>query len=445
MKHLAEFLLLLIIAAPLSAQPKDEVLATATGMTFTAEALPEEARKLYQNQNAIIASERTRLLSAFVREKLIELEAASQKTTPEAILAAETQKAAAPTDAEIKSLFDANRTAFEGRSLEQVRFQIVSYLKSNSEENSLKDLTERLKKTHGLTGGKSINAADLKPADVIFAAGGKSFTAAQFSERFAARLYDVRAEIVDHILMDLDSSVFNSLVKAEAKARNKDASELIAAEITDKLRDFTDEERARIEDAFRASLYAKYAVRILLENPAPVAHKVSADDDPAWGKPDAPVTIIMFSDFQCSACAATHPVLKKMISEYGAKLHFVVRDFPLESIHENAFGASLAANGARQQGKFFEYIDVLYRNQDKLDAESLKRYAAELGLNPKQFDLDFTSENAAAEVRKDIEDGLKLGISGTPTIFVNGVKVARLSSAGFKAAIERALKTSGSK
>jgi len=445
MKNLCAFLFLLILAGPFSAQPKEEVLATATGMTFTAASLPDEARKLYQGQQAVISSERMRLLSDLIRETLAEIEAATQKSTAEAILAAETQKAAAPTEEQIKSTYDANRAAFEGRSFEQVRFQIVAYLKANAEENRIKDLTERLKKTHSFVGGKSINAADLKPSDVIFTAGGKAVTAAQFNERFAPHIYDVRAEIVDHVRLDLENAIFAALIQAEAKSRNKTASEVIASEITDKMRDFTDDERIRIENALRTALYAKYAVRILLAEPEPVAHKVSPDDDPAWGKPDAPVTIIMFSDLQCSACAATHPILKKMINEYGAKLHFVVRDFPLESIHENAFRAALAANAARQQGKYFEYIDILYRNQDRLDAASLNRYAAELGLNPKQFELDLSSETAAAEVRKDIADGLKHGARGTPTIFINGVKIFRLSPDGFKAAIERALKLSAGK
>ncbi|MBK9155276.1 MAG: thioredoxin domain-containing protein [Chloracidobacterium sp.] len=441
-------LLLMSIAAFVSGgtgQVRETPLATATGMTFTADALPEEARKLYQGQQAVISSERIRLLSDLIRETLAELEAAAQKSTAEAILAAETQKAAAPTEALIKSTYDANRAAFEGRTLDQVRFQIVAYLKSNSEENALKDLTERLKKSHGFAVGKSINAADLKPSDVIFTAGGKSVTAAQFDARFAPHIYDLRAEIIDHVRVDLENAVFLSLIQAEAKSRNKAASDVIAAEITDKLKDFTDEERARIENAFRSSLFTKYAVRILLADPEPVAHKVSADDDPAWGSPSAPVTMIMFSDFQCSACAGTHPILKKLINEYGAKLHFVVRDFPLESIHENAFRAALAANAARQQGKYFEYIDILYRNQDDLDAASLKRYAEELGLNVKQFELDLSDEKAASEVRKDMADGVKHGARGTPTIFINGVKVVRLSPDGFRAAIDRALKLSAGK
>ena len=183
----------------------------------------------------------------------------------------------------------------------------------------------------------------------------------------------------------------------------------------------------------------------MIREPEPVAHNVSVDDDPANGKLTAPVTVIMFSDFQCSACGATHPILKKVLGEYGDKVRLVIRDFPLESIHENAFRAALAANAARAQGKYFEYIDVLYRNQESLDDASLKKYATELGLNIKQFELDFISEKAAAEVRKDMADGRSYGIGGTPTVYVNGIRVHRLSAEGFRLAIDRALSKSASK
>lgn len=153
----------------------------------------------------------------------------------------------------------------------------------------------------------------------------------------------------------------------------------------------------------------------------------------------------MFSDFQCSACGATHPILKKVIAEYGDKVRFVVRDFPLESVHENAFRSALAANAARVQGKFFEYIDVLYSNQESLDEASLKKYAVELGLNIKQFELDFSSEKTAAEVRKDMADGKHYGVGSTPTIYVNGVKVRRLSAENFRNVIGRALAKSATK
>ncbi len=131
--------------------------------------------------------------------------------------------------------------------------------------------------------------------------------------------------------------------------------------------------------------------------------------------------------------------MKNAMEAYPGKIRFVVRDFPLESVHENAWRAALAAGAANAQGKFFEYTEILYTHQDALDDASLKKYAAELGLNAKQFELDFNSEKTAAEVRKDIADGEAYGINGTPTIFVNGIRVRNMSINGFRDAIDKAL------
>jgi protein-disulfide isomerase len=147
----------------------------------------------------------------------------------------------------------------------------------------------------------------------------------------------------------------------------------------------------------------------------------------------------MFSDFQCPACSRTHPVLKRVIADFPGKVRFVVRDYPLESIHPNAFNAALAANAAAKQGKFIEYAEKLYTNQDSLDKASLTKFAADLGLNVKQFEIDFSDAANAAEIKQDQADGESLGVNSTPTIFVNGVKVHSISASAFRRAIDRAL------
>mgnify|MGYP001401756017 CR=1 FL=1 len=128
-----------------------------------------------------------------------------------------------------------------------------------------------------------------------------------------------------------------------------------------------------------------------------------------------------------------------MVSEYGDKVRLVVRDFPLENVHENALAAARAANAAELQGKYWQYIELLYRNQDSLDAASLKRFAEEAGLDLKRFEADISPEARDADIRKDQADGRSVGVNGTPTIFVNGVKVHRLSAPAFRDAIEAAL------
>ena len=297
----------------------------------------------------------------------------------------------------------------------------------------------QLKAKYKVAPGKDVNASNLKPQDVLATVNGKSITVESFEAKNKPALADFEAEIYEHILGSLEQAVFSALITTEAKAQNLETGGLFAREITDKMRDFTPEEREKLEDTFKKSLFGKYNAKILLKEPTPFAQNISTDDDPSSGRADAPVTVVMFSDFQCPACSAVHPVLKRVLAEYGDKIRFVVRDFPL-TMHKNAFRAALAANAAAAQGKFFEYIEILYKNQESLDDESLKKYAADLSLNLKQFELDLASEKLAAEIRKDMVDGEKYGVNSTPTIFVNGVKVHQLSSQGFRRAIERALK-----
>ncbi|MGD9562496.1 MAG: DsbA family protein [Pyrinomonadaceae bacterium] len=438
-------LLISLLALTVSAQKTDEVLATAAGLTFTINTLSENARRAYLEQNSAVAEERSRLYAQLVRETLIEAEAKASNRASDALITAEMRKAADPSAAEIKSVYESNRSAFGNRTIDEVRPQIVAFLKANAEQKAMTGLVDRLKTKHKFTAGRDVNAFGLKPSDTLFSITGHTVTAGDFNNRFKAHVYDVKSEIAAIVFSDLENTIFSALVEQEAKARNMGAGDLLAAEITNKLRDFTDAERAALEGGLKNRLFEKYAVKFSVKEPEPVAHDVSADDDPVSGNPAAPVTVIMFSDFQCSTCAVTHPVLKKVLAEYGDKVRLVVRDFPLESIHENAFRAALAASAARQQGKFFEYTELLYQNQDHLDAASLSKYAGELGLNLKQFELDLSSEKSAAEIRKDMADALKYGSRGTPTIFVNGVKVQVLAADAFRTAIDRALAAGTSK
>ncbi|HEY2866331.1 MAG TPA: thioredoxin domain-containing protein, partial [Pyrinomonadaceae bacterium] len=285
---------------------------------------------------------------------------------------------------------------------------------------------------------------DLKPADVIFSVGARNVTTQEFDAKYRFPLYDAVADPIDATRSALESVIGNYLVETEATVSKMPPQDILTREIDSKIPPLTGAEaankQAELESALLHRLFAKYKTRFLINDPPPIVQKISVDDDPASGPATAPVTVVMFADFQCSACSATEPVLKKVLAEYPGKIRYVMRDFPLETIHANAFSAALAAYAARQQGKFFEYGDILFTHQDALDADSLKKYAAQVGLNVQQFTLDFTSEEAKTEVRKDMADGAAYGVSGTPTIFVNGIKVRRLSPDDFREAIDSALK-----
>ena len=270
--------------------------------------------------------------------------------------------------------------------------------------------------------------------------GTKAISLQDFEAKNKIELYETKAKVFDAVKFALNELIYNALVVAEAKSLNIETNDLIAREITDKMRDYTKDEQQQLETNLRRKLSSKYKTQILLKEPIPIVQNISTENAPFTGSANAPVTVVMFSDFECSHCAATHPILKKVLTEYIGKVRFVLRDYPLVTIHENAFQAAVAANAARAQGKFFEYVEILYLNQEALDLASLKKYAIELGLNPQQFELDLQSTKNAEAVRKDMADGKSYGISGTPTVFVNGVKVRIMTAEGFRDAIDKALK-----
>lgn len=437
------FYLLLFIIVLLSSvfgQLSTETLATAAGRNFTAADLSAEGQKLYSKQHFMIAEKRSKLFSKMIVDLLLDAEAKSRGTKAAKLIADEKAKISQPTEVQIKAIYDANRQAIGDKTIEQMRRQIVAFLRREPEEKALNALVESLKLKYKFTAGKDVNSVGLKPADAIATVNDRSITAFEFEEKNRIALNDAEIHISEDILEDLELVILNSLIETEAKAQNIDAGSLIAKEITDKMREFSVEERIGLQTALRKRLFVKYAVRIVMKPAAPLVQNISADDDPMIGPANAPVTVVMFADFQCSACGAVTPILKKAVREFGDKARIVVRDYPLENVHENALQAAIAANAARLQGKFFEYSDVLYKNQESLDSLSLRKYAETLGLNLSQFDRDLKDVKIMDEIRRDIADGDRYGIEGTPTIFVNGKKLHRLSAEKLREAIEDALK-----
>lgn len=152
---------------------------------------------------------------------------------------------------------------------------------------------------------------------------------------------------------------------------------------------------------------------------------VSIDDDAVLGDKNAPVTIIEFSDFECPFCARfyqqTLPLIKENYIKTG-KVKLVYRDFPL-SFHPNAQKAAEAAECAGEQGNYYEMHDLLFEKGVSGGVASFKQYAKDLGLDTTKFNECLDSGKFASEVQKDFQDGQNYGVSGTPTFFINGIKV----------------------
>ncbi len=159
--------------------------------------------------------------------------------------------------------------------------------------------------------------------------------------------------------------------------------------------------------------------------PAPVRRiEVSIEDSPALGPADAPVTIVEFSDYECPFCARWHQqVYKRLMKEYEGKIRFVYRDFPLTNIHPNATPAAIAARCAGEQDAYFSFHDALLSYQYGLGQDAYLSYATELGLDVKAFQTCLDEKRYADKVEADMRYGYSIGVSSTPTFFVNGIAI----------------------
>lgn len=147
---------------------------------------------------------------------------------------------------------------------------------------------------------------------------------------------------------------------------------------------------------------------------------VAFDDDPVKGDPDAPVTIVEFSDYQCPFCRKFHnEVLPRIEEEYisAGKVRYIFRDFPLR-FHEKAIPAAVAANCAGEQGKYWVMNDFLFNNPSRLDKDSTLASTRELGIDEDKFRECINNEEQVEEVKSDLEMGRKYGVRGTPSFFI---------------------------
>jgi len=151
-----------------------------------------------------------------------------------------------------------------------------------------------------------------------------------------------------------------------------------------------------------------------------LATPVSDRRDHIRGNPAAAVTLLEYGDFECPHCGAAHPILVDLMDRMGDEIRFVFRHFPMSQIHPHAQLAAEAAEAAGSQGRFWEMHDALFENQPALDPQSLISYALDLELNVPQFELELAEHRHLPRIREDFSSGVRSGVNGTPTFFING-------------------------
>jgi protein-disulfide isomerase len=295
--------------------------------------------------------------------------------------------------------------------------------------------------------GAGAVAAQDRPADPVAIVAGKPIAAAEVDDLVRAQLMDLRAR--EHQLRSqaLDALVTQALLEREAAARGVTPEALHKAEVEDKAAvsdadaksyyaankdrmgsaseadalarikaGLAQQRQTERRAAFSRELRKKYDVKVLLE---PYRVPVEVGRAPARGNPAAPVTVVEFSDFQCSYCVRARPTVSRVREVYGDRIRWVFRHFPLD-FHAQAEKAGEAAACAGEQGRFWEMHDLLWANTSKLQVPDLKAHAATLGIDTASFDQCLDSGRHAGLVQADLEAGQGYGVSGTPAFFVNG-------------------------
>ena len=172
-------------------------------------------------------------------------------------------------------------------------------------------------------------------------------------------------------------------------------------------------------------------------------YEIPVGNSAVRGPKGAPVTIVMFSDFQCPFCSQSVPVVDDVLKAYPNDVNFMMKQFPLRQIHPNAEPAARAALAAGRQGKFWEMHDELYKNSKNLSPETIKGLAGNLGLDMKKFEADQASDDVKKQVDEEMALGAKSDVRGTPSFFVNGKIAQNRTLDGFKTQIDAELKAKG--
>ncbi len=245
----------------------------------------------------------------------------------------------------------------------------------------------------------------------------------------------------------LHKMVDEELLKRESEARGLSREELLKLEVSSQVKETTPEEvdkfyeanKARIRSpkeqmadritqhlnqmknqqayqSFLNRLGQKYEASYLLE---PFYERIETQGHPSAGPVNAPVTIVEFSDFQCPYCSNMVPTLEKVKENYRDQVRLVFRQFPLNSIHPQAQKAAEASLCAAEQGKFWEMHDLMFEDK-KLFLPDLKSKAESLGLDMIEFERCLNSDQFAEQVRQDVSAGARAGVTGTPSLFING-------------------------
>lgn len=300
---------------------------------------------------------------------------------------------------------------------------------------------------------RTVHATHAPSQEIAATVAGQTITSEELNRPIASRIHDLQFQIHQLQRDRLEQLITKVIIEKEAERNGKTPSEFLkdlvaqqTASVDDQevqnyylenrnrwtdwkgteqdllaqIRAFLQQQKTqqRIMDYAR-SLQPKYGVVVHLQEPQPPHIQVTVNpDDPALGPENAPVTIVEFSDYECPACRRAHETVRQLRELYQGKVRWVFKDFPMPG-HKHARSAAVAAHCAAEQGKFWQYQDLLFSTKEGLSPERFPQFAAELQLDPKRFTQCLEGQAAQQKVDRSIAEGRGFGLNTTPTFIIN--------------------------
>jgi len=468
-------------AATLGQEPADcgceagrpEVLAVVNGTKIATKDVEADVARALAVFLADIDHTRARMLQAVITDRLLDREAARRGVSRGDLIRTEAMgKVPPPTESEMREYYERGYTDEHGTYAQRKR-EIATFLVEKRREQAYFAYTQALRssaRVDVLDASPKPPTTEAERARVVATVDGVPVTLGEVEDRVLPATYELRHRIYEIEKKALDQRIEDALIAEEAARRGMTPQDLLDTDVGEKVhlvdakdaaayyeahRDefggrplaevrerlvqvLQQREDDRAVDAYVASLRRAAKVEVGLVEPAPPGFGVDAADRPVRGNPNAPVTVVEFSDFQCPRCAAASASVQALLATYGDRVRLVARAFPLPQ-HVMAFSAAEAAEAAFDQGRYWEYAALLFANQDDLTEAKLKALATEAGLDRARFDAALASHRFKARVERDVGDGNRLGIFATPTFFVDGRPVTDASETALRTAIDEAL------
>jgi len=297
--------------------------------------------------------------------------------------------------------------------------------------------------------GKVAAPSPAAKGEVLAEVDGAPITEEELDKALAVQLSKLEEEIFTLKQRRLDAMIVERLISKEAAKRGVSEAALLDAGVTSKVGLVTQQEvdafyqannlvrdddairreqvRSRLQsqkiaaqrEAFVKALRSQAKVAVYLTAPPVHRIQVNVDGAPFVGATGAPVTLVEFSDFHCPFCQRAEATIGQILSRYGDRVRLIWRDYPIDSLHPQARNAHEAARCASDQGKFWPYHKALYAGPPK-QPDQLPAVAQETGLDMASFKECVASGKHRAAVQKDVEEGNRLDVTGTPTFFING-------------------------